>query len=149
MEAPAPTGDMDYKRSYILVVLFILLVGMLVWTFYNFAKFQTARQEKNTVSQPEDQSSVLPSGVIAVRSFNYGYSPNELVAKQGETVKIRLVSDDSPHTFTIDELGINQEFTWGKDVDLSFVAGKKGKFRFYCAVPGHKEGGMVGTLTIE
>jgi uncharacterized cupredoxin-like copper-binding protein len=24
-----------------------------------------------------------------------------------------------------------------------------GEYEFYCAVPGHKEGGMEGTLTVE
>jgi uncharacterized cupredoxin-like copper-binding protein len=26
---------------------------------------------------------------------------------------------------------------------------KPGKYEFYCPVPGHKEAGMVGTLTVE
>ena len=84
-----------------------------------------------------------------IKGFNYGYSPKEITVKEGETVRVRLVSDDSPHTFTISELGVNQEFTWGKDTDISFIASKKGKFQFYCTVPGHKEGGMVGTLTVD
>ena len=26
---------------------------------------------------------------------------------------------------------------------------KPGKYTFYCSVPGHRQGGMVGTLTVK
>ncbi len=90
----------------------------------------------------------LPKGVILVKGYNYGFSPREITVKEGEVVKIRLVSDDSPHTFTIEELGVDQEFTYGKDANITFTAGKKGTFQIYCAVPGHKEGGMIGVLNV-
>ncbi len=91
----------------------------------------------------------VPAGFTLVKGFNFGFSPNTIRVKQGDSVKLRLVSSDSPHTFTIDELNVNQQFTFGKDADVVFTADKKGAFQFYCAVPGHKESGMIGTLIVE
>ncbi len=89
------------------------------------------------------------SEVILVNGFNYGFSPATITVAQGTQVMIKLVSNDSPHTFTIDELYVDQQFTYGKDASVMFTASKKGVFRFYCAVPGHKEAGMIGTLIVQ
>lgn len=138
------------KLTRAAIILLFLIAGMLVWTASNFSKLLSAKRSRSVnPSLVGSQISNIPAGTILVRGFNYGYLPGELTVKVGETVKIRLSSDDSPHTFTIDELGVDEEFTWGKDKDISFVAGKKGTFKFYCRVPGHKEGGMVGTLVVE
>ena len=53
------------------------------------------------------------------------------------------------HTFTIDELGVNVITPHGQITEVEFTPGKKGTFQFYCAVPGHKKAGQVGTITVE
>lgn len=37
----------------------------------------------------------------------------------------------------------------GGQAKLSFVASKPGTYEFFCTVAGHKEAGMVGTLTVK
>jgi uncharacterized cupredoxin-like copper-binding protein len=37
----------------------------------------------------------------------------------------------------------------GMGASVSFVPTKPGTFEFFCAVPGHKEAGMVGTLIVR
>lgn len=107
------------------------------------------RRKAEYRSQPANEPSQPMSGAMVVKGFNYGFSPQTITVKQGDMVMIQLVSDDSPHTFTIDELGVNQEFTWGKDASVTFTASRKGTFQYYCSVPGHKEGGMIGSLIVE
>ncbi len=131
------------KVAVILLALFIS--GLFIYGNYG-NKNSNRSQQQNTISETPSPAA---DGTIVIKGFNYGFSPKEITVRQGDTVKIKLTSDDSPHTFTVDELGVNQEFTWGKDITISFVAGKKGVFQFYCAVPGHKENGMVGTLTVN
>lgn len=121
-----------------IILVLLILIGRQFWVLAN-------------PINPSKQTSVTqvpPVGVTLVNGFNYGYSPKEITVKLGGTVKLRLASDDSPHTFTIDELGVDKQFTYGKDTDLEFIASKKGTFQFYCAVPGHKDNGMTGTITV-
>lgn len=137
------------QNSLIWIILIILIAGAGWFLVSGKGDKVSNPPVSNNQTKSSSTTESLPAGTFLVRGFNYGYSPADIVVKEGENVKIRLTSDDSPHTFTIDELGVNQQFTWGKDTDISFTAGKKGRFQFYCAVPGHKEGGMVGTLTVE
>lgn len=133
-------------------VIFYAFIVILILTGI-FGKGFLDRQNKpsvsKTVNSNSEQNAAFKQGFMTVRGFNYGFSPKKITVKLGETVKLNLVSDDSPHTFTIDDLGIDQQFTYGKDTQTTFTAREKGVFQFYCAVPGHKENGMVGTLVIE
>ena len=53
-----------------------------------------------------------------------------------------------PHNFSIDALGIDVDIAPGatKQVVINAPAGE---YEYYCNVPGHKEAGMVGTLTVS
>lgn len=124
-----------------IVIALLILVGIFGTRIF--------KQQTKPLSPSNVSKSDFMQGYTTVRGFNYAFSPKTITVKQGETVKLNLVSDDSPHTFTIDELGINQQFTYGKDSTITFTADKKGTFQFYCAVPGHKERGMTGTLIVE
>lgn len=132
------------NKRFILIGV-IIIIGIGGWVVFNQQKTEPASsiQMKNS-----NNSSSMP-GTMTVKGFNYGFSPKIIKVKQGDMVMIKLVSNDSPHTFTIDELGVNQQFTWGKDTTVMFTASKKGTFQFYCAVPSHKENGMVGKLIVE
>ncbi len=54
------------------------------------------------------------------------------------------------HNFTVDELGIAEDLPPGEPVEITIPddAAAGDTFEFYCSVPGHREGGMVGNLTI-
>jgi plastocyanin len=78
------------------------------------------------------------------------FDKKTLTAKAG-TVTINLDNPASvPHAVEVEGNGVEQksdEVTNGKTsvtVDL-----KPGKYEFYCPVPGHKEAGMEGTLTVQ
>lgn len=52
------------------------------------------------------------------------------------------------HTFTIDELDVNVGLPTRAERRLSFDA-TPGSYTFYCAVPGHRQLGMEGTLIVR
>jgi nitrite reductase (NO-forming) len=76
------------------------------------------------------------------------FRPSAITAVKGQTVKLTVYSADRPHTFTIDELGIDIAADMGQTVTEEFTVEKAGTFTFYCAVPGHRDAGMEGTLKV-
>lgn len=86
-----------------------------------------------------------PGGALA-------YEPDKLDGKAGK-VEIDFTNDSPlPHDIVIDspdgkEVAKTSVFTGGSE-KASFDA-KPGSYTFYCSVPGHREGGMEGTLTIK
>ncbi len=52
------------------------------------------------------------------------------------------------HTFTIDDLKIDEVLQPSETRDITINA-EAGEYEYYCRLPGHREAGMVGTLTVE
>jgi plastocyanin/mono/diheme cytochrome c family protein len=79
------------------------------------------------------------------------WSPNKVTVKPGDTIAV-VPSGGLEHDFVIDELGIKEMLPAGS-TDTVMVTipkdAKPGDYTFYCSVPGHRESGMEGTLTIE
>jgi plastocyanin len=84
-----------------------------------------------------------PGGAIS-------FDQTELTAPAGE-VTIELVNESGiPHNVEVEGNGVeevSETITEGStELTLDLQAGE---YEFYCAVPGHREGGMEGTLTVE
>ncbi|HEX7278593.1 MAG TPA: cupredoxin domain-containing protein [Solirubrobacterales bacterium] len=86
-----------------------------------------------------------PSGSLA-------YTSDEASAESGK-VSVNFTNSSSvPHDVRIEDSG-------GKDVggteiisesnESATVDLKPGEYTFYCSVPGHRQGGMEGKLTVE
>jgi len=84
---------------------------------------------------------------FSMESGNFLYKPSTFKAKVNQPVTINFTNSGF-HTFTIDELGVNQTIT-GSTGSVTFTPTKKGTFEFYCAIGNHKAMGMKGTLTVE
>jgi nitrite reductase (NO-forming) len=76
-----------------------------------------------------------------------GFVPNEIEAHEGEIAVTLNNLDAFPHDLTIDELGVMLVVEANASVTQTFTAAP-GVYEFYCSVPGHREAGMVGTLTV-
>jgi plastocyanin len=84
-----------------------------------------------------------PNGELA-------FDQTELTAPAGD-VTIHLTNDASiPHNVEVEGNGVEEvsDTITGSDTHLT-VTLEAGEYEFYCAVPGHREGGMEGTLTVE
>ncbi|HET9660307.1 MAG TPA: cupredoxin domain-containing protein, partial [Thermomicrobiales bacterium] len=80
------------------------------------------------------------------------FVPTEItVDAADEPVTIKMENTGAAlHNFSIDSLDISVDVNPGETVDVVIPAGTApGTYDFYCNVPGHKEAGMVGTLTVE
>lgn len=78
------------------------------------------------------------------------FDTTELTAAAGE-VTIELVNDSGiPHNVEVEGNGVEEvsETISEGSAELALTL-EPGEYEFYCAIPGHKEGGMEGTLTVE
>ena len=79
------------------------------------------------------------------------FTKTKLTAKVG-TVSITLNNTAGvPHNVAIKGGGVNKKgkvVTKGKSTVTANIK-KKGKYTFYCSVPGHEAAGMKGTLTVK
>lgn len=82
------------------------------------------------------------------------FNTKTLKAKAGK-VTIVLTNPKSsgiPHGISVEGHGVDKDskiVAPGKSVSLTVTLKKKGKYTYYCPVPGHEAGGMKGTLTIS
>jgi plastocyanin len=84
-----------------------------------------------------------PTGELA-------FDQTELTAPAGE-VTIELVNESGiPHNVEVEGNGVEEvsETITEGSTELTLTL-EPGEYEFYCAVPGHREGGMEGTLTVE
>jgi plastocyanin len=91
--------------------------------------------------------------IAANSSGSLAYDKKTLSAKAGKVTITMANSSPIGHNITIQQgtngavLGATPTFQGGsKSVTLNL---KPGKYTFYCSVPGHRAGGMVGTLTVS
>lgn len=86
----------------------------------------------------------------SIEATDNAFSETALTVKPGDTIEM-VNNGVLQHDFTVDDLGIHEVTESGGDTVTITIPedATPGDFEFYCSVPGHKESGMVGTLTIE
>lgn len=95
-------------------------------------------------------SAVALAELPALTTAKYQFDQTELRARVGEAVALRLENlDPSGHSFDLDEFGVHVSMPPGEPTLALFTPTTPGTYTFYCAVPGHREAGMVGTLVVE
>lgn len=98
----------------------------------------------------------LPVPTIAPRertfhidARQYAFSPSELHVNRGDTVTLRLVSQDVVHGLALDGYDLSVVADPGQSAKLTFVADKPGSFRFRCNIScGSMHPFMIGRLTV-
>jgi nitrite reductase (NO-forming) len=69
----------------------------------------------------------------------------------GDNVKVTLVDGDgSQHTISFPDFNATSSTVNKKDdqTSVTFTANKTGNFEYFCTLPGHKQAGMLGQLTV-
>lgn len=90
-----------------------------------------------------------PVRTIEVHAHRYAFEPAEITVKSGETIDLRLISDDVPHSLLIKELGINQEVTKSHPVEISLTATRPGDYQGRCGrFCGGGHGHMLFTVHV-
>ena len=107
----------------------LVLIGLVVWGA------STARAETE-------------AGDIHLVAKNVAFTETEIATTAGEVTVTLENKDLFWHTFTIEKLGVDLRVPIGAELPVTFEA-PPGENEFICAIPGHTEAGMRGTLTVE
>jgi plastocyanin len=85
---------------------------------------------------------------VEVVSHDIFFEPDALTIPADTEVTVQLPNEGvTPHNFSIDELGIDVDIAPGA-TEETVINAPAGEYEYYCNVPGHKQAGMVGTLTV-
>jgi len=106
---------------------------------------------------------------VQVSMMEFGFQPSEFSVTAGQPVRMTLVNDGTlEHDFNIMEFPMEMtsaeadghEMGAGMEPDLhmsamggesgvtEFTPTVPGTYEYFCSVTGHKEAGMVGTMTV-
>jgi uncharacterized cupredoxin-like copper-binding protein len=109
----------------------------------------TGATTQATPAAGEEQAAGAGAGeTVTVESNDIYFEPAELTIPADTDVPMSLPNAGAaPHNFSIDELGISVDIAPGATEETTINA-PAGTYEYYCNVPGHKEAGMVGTLTV-
>jgi uncharacterized cupredoxin-like copper-binding protein len=103
-------------------------------------------------SAPEEEQAAAGAGAaeaVTVESYDIYFEPSELSLPADTDVPVSLPNAGAaPHNFSIDELSISVDIAPGATEETTINA-PAGTYEYYCNIPGHKEAGMVGVLTVE
>ena len=86
---------------------------------------------------------------IEIHARRYVFSPTEITLKKGETVKLRLISDDVAHSLVVPDLKIKQEMVKGHPSEVMVTPSSVGDFHGMCGrFCGSGHGSMVFTVHV-
>ena len=104
-----------------------------------------------TYYKPRGTAVTVTAGkAVAMNALDLYFDPNTLTVAKGTKVTINL-DNKSPlaHNLTLDAFKVSTNIDGGKTVAITFTPTTAGTYYFYCNVPGHAQGGMVGKLTVQ
>jgi cytochrome c oxidase subunit II len=90
-----------------------------------------------------------PTRTIEIHAKRYAFEPAEITLTKGETVQIKLISDDVPHSLLISDLGINEAATKSHPAEAILTARDIGDFHGRCGrFCGSGHGHMLFTVHV-
>jgi nitrite reductase (NO-forming) len=85
-----------------------------------------------------------------ITAENTTFFGSDLSVKTGDTIGLFVINkDNTGHSFDIDSLGIHVQLAPNSTTAVTVRPTGSGSIEFYCAVPGHRDAGMVGTIAVE
>jgi len=87
---------------------------------------------------------------FTVVSNDIFFEPKTLTIPANTDAVVKLPNEGAaPHNFSIDALAIDVDQPAGDLSQQATINAAAGSYEYYCNVPGHKQAGMVGTLTVQ
>lgn len=87
---------------------------------------------------------------VTLDATEFAYDPITVEVPAGSQVKFTLTNKGViEHDITIDAVEFTLHSAIGETQSATTAAMAAGTYEFYCTIPGHKEAGMTGTLTVK
>ena len=88
--------------------------------------------------------------IIDITAKRFGFTPEQITLKKGETVTLRLHSEDVTHGFFMRKLKIDTEVEAGKTADVTITPDTPGSYTTICDhFCGANHGNMKMTIVVE
>jgi cytochrome c oxidase subunit II len=88
--------------------------------------------------------------VLEITAKRFEFSPSQITLKKGETVKLRLVSQDVHHGFFLRPLKLDEEIAPGEATEVTVTPQTAGTFTLICDhFCGENHGNMKMTVIVE
>lgn len=89
------------------------------------------------------------SGGTTINATEFGYDPSSFTIPADTATDVTLENTGVvEHDITIDELDL-KIYAAASSSTTESVTAPAGTYTFYCSIPGHRDSGMEGTLTVE
>ena len=143
-------------RALILLLIAVFSIGLLAACGDDEGGGETTTEATTTTptAPPADTTGEAPAGPTVVEipadESMLAFQVTEATAPPGE-VTLRMPNPAPlPHNIAVDEptqvMGEVVQTNGVSEITVNFPAGE---YEYYCSVPGHREAGMTGTLTVE
>jgi len=150
-------------KSIVIWVIVVAIVAILIVMFAqgnfgsNLGQVATSTAEApsagvilNNLASTSATTTKPQSRIIEMTAKPFSFLPNAITVNSGDLLELRITTSGGlAHNFSIDEFGINEPLPNDQTTTIRFTPMKPGVYTFYCAVPGHREKGMTGTLTVK
>lgn len=86
---------------------------------------------------------------VDIRASSFHFAPGRIEVRKGEEIALTLTSEDGPHDFAVDGLGLVADVSGGGTTTQRLRIDEPGTYTFYCTIPGHRDGGMEGSVVVK
>ena len=88
--------------------------------------------------------------VVEITAKRFAFSPDKITLKKGQTVKIRIHSEDVTHGFFLRPLKLDEEIPAGQTIEVTVTPQVEGTFTTICDhFCGANHGNMNMTIVVE
>ena len=124
-----------------------MALAILAFAMFALAFGCAAAAQDAAPTAPPNARTVSVSMSDCVGADGCAFSPSNFEFRTGETVRFQLVAESEFHTFTINELGVNEAINARQTRYLDVTFDRPGEYALIC-VP-HESLGMKGAIAVR
>lgn len=134
------------RRSFAIVTIALLATTLAACDGSDHTS--NSMDDMEHTSGEDNRPVVAGAREIPVRADDLSFTPTTIRMRAGVPIAIVMTSKDIDHDFYVEDTGHVVHAAADATARGGLTIKKPGVYNFWCTVSGHKEGGMVGTITV-